>query len=184
MSDELESLKFPIGREEVDHFASATFSEEAKEEMMNSIKFLPARLEYLLQNLDEHQFDTPYRPGGWTVRHLVHHLADSHINAYTRFRLGLTEDNPSIKPYDQDAWALLPDVQITPTNVSVTLLHSLHTRWYDLLKALKPEEWERTIFHSEKKVKMSLWDLLKSYSWHSKHHLAHISNLRERMNWH
>ena len=183
MAEELENLMYPIGREEEDRYADKEYHAEIKNELCNHIKYFPAQLEYTIQNLDEHQLNTEYRPGGWTVGRLVHHTADSHINAYVRFRLGLTEENPMIKPYDQDAWAVLPDVQTTPVNISVTLLHSLHTRWYNLLIALTDENWQKTIFHPERKATLTLWDLLKSYSWHCRHHLAHIANLRERMGW-
>jgi uncharacterized damage-inducible protein DinB len=140
-------------------------------------------MENAILNLDADQLATPYREGGWTVTQVVHHVADSHINAYTRFKLGLTELNPSIKPYDETAWAELSDTQQLPINVSLTLLHALHTRWHNIIMNIKPEEWNRTVFHPEQKKEMTLWYLLGSYSWHGRHHVAHITSLRESKNW-
>ncbi|CAN5133306.1 bacillithiol transferase BstA [soil metagenome] len=183
MDEKLEDLRYPIGREEEDRYAEKEYDEELKNELLNHVKYLPAQIEYSIQTLDEHQLNTQYRPGGWTISQLVHHVADSHINAYVRFRLGLTENNPVIKPYDQDAWATLQDVATTPGNISITLLHSLHTRWYNLMISLTEQDWKKTIFHPERKATLTLWDMLKSYSWHGRHHLAHIINLKERMEW-
>ena len=173
-----EDIRFPRGK-----FLPQPFSQKQKETWLLDIKFLPSELELSVQNLDEHQLQTPYREGGWTVQQLVHHVADSHINAYMRFRLGLTEDNPTIKSYDQDAWAKLADTQTVPVNVSLTLLHALHQRFFAMLKDLREDEWERTVFHPEHKKKISMWELLGIYAWHGKHHVTHITNLRERMGW-
>ena len=173
-----EDIRYPKGK-----FLVQTFSQKQKEEWLLDIKFLPSELELAVQNLDEHQLQTSYREGGWTVHELVHHVADSHMNAYMRFRLGLTEDNPSIKPYDQDSWAKLNDTKTLPVNISLTLLHALHKRLYATIKDLRDDEWERTVFHPEQKKKISLWELLGMYAWHGKHHVAHITNLRERKGW-
>lgn len=171
--------RYPIGKYEPQPF-SATLLEER----LIEIKFLPQLLENAILNLDEAQLNTPYREGGWTLKQVVHHVADSHMNAYTRFKLGLTEDNPTIKPYDEEAWAKLPDVEIVPINVSLTLLHALHNRLYHTLKALTEEQWlERTIFHPASKLTITLWDLLGMYVWHGQHHVAHITTLRENRNW-
>ena len=140
-------------------------------------------LEFAVKNLDEYQLDIPYRPGGWTVNQLIHHIADSHMNAYIRFKLALTESNPVIKPYNQAAWAELPDTKKLPINISLTLLHALHARWYQLMYEMPAEQWERTVYHPERKKTLTLWELLKSYSWHGLHHTAHITKLRERMKW-
>lgn len=183
MAEDVENLSYPIGREEAAKYFNSRFDENIKAELLNEIKVLPAMLEYAIQNLDASQLATPYRPGGWTVKQLIHHLADSHVNAYTRFKLGLTEENPTIKPYDQDAWAKLSDAEQLPINISLTLLHSLHLRWYQTLFPLSGSQWERTIFHPERKGTLTLWDMLKSYAWHSRHHTAHITRLRERMEW-
>jgi hypothetical protein len=174
----MEDLSFPIGK-----YLPQPFSEEQLKERLIAILFLPNQLENSILNLDEHQIETPYRPGGWTVKQLVHHVADSHMNAFIRFKLGLTEDNPTIKPYKQDAWANLNDSKIVPTNVSITLLHALHARWGALLSGISSVELERTVFHSEQNKEITLWHLLGTYAWHSKHHVAHITALRERMKW-
>ncbi|MCR6718841.1 MAG: putative metal-dependent hydrolase [Chitinophagaceae bacterium] len=155
-----------------------------KVEWLADIKFLPITLEHALQNLDEAQLQTPYREGGWTVHQLVHHIADSHINAYCRFKLGLTEDNPTIKTYDEGLWAQLHDVEKLPINISITLLHALHARWFEALKYVTDDEWNnRTIFHPEHKKTLRLWYLLGMYAWHGKHHVAHITSLREAKGW-
>lgn len=177
-----EKLRYPVGRISEQEFANEPFSETVKDVLLLEIKMLPSTIEMSIQNLDEAHLQTPYRPGGWTVNQVVHHLADSHINAYTRFKLGLTESNPIIQPYDQDLWAQLPDNQL-PVNISITLLHALHARWFALLKSLKEEDWQRTIFHPEEKIEITLWQLLKNYAWHGRHHVAHIMQLRERNKW-
>ncbi len=180
---EVESLQYPIGKDTEQKYFSSNFDETIKISLLNDIKTLPALLEHAILNLDEKQLETCYRPDGWMVKQLVHHVADSHINAYTRFKLGLTENNPTIKPYNQDAWALLTDTQTVPINVSLTLLHSLHTRWFTLMNSLAEDQWQRTIYHPESKIRITLWDLLKYYAWHGKHHTAHITSLRKRMKW-
>ena len=170
--------RYPIGV-----YEPQPFSIEQKIEWLADIKFLPLLLEQSILNLDEAQLQTPYRAGGWTVHQLVHHIADSHMNAYIRFKLGLTEENPTIKPYDEVAWANLNDTAVVPINVSLTLLHALHTRWLEVLKSIKDEEWERTVVHPEHGRQMSLWYLLGMYAWHGRHHTAHVTSLRERMGW-
>jgi len=175
MSDD---LRYPIGK-----FIPQPFSNTQKEKWLLDIKFLPDDLEHALLNLDEAQLDTPYREGGWKVKQLVHHIADSHMNAYTRFRLGLTETKPTIKPYEEGEWAKLKDSELIPFNISVTLLHCLHQRWYAFIKDLSETEWERTVIHPEHKKEISLWELLGMYSWHGKHHVKHITALRERKGW-
>lgn len=170
--------RYPIGK-----YQPQPFSEKQLSDWQNDIRFFPQLMENAILNLDADQLATPYREGGWTVTQVVHHVADSHINAYTRFKLGLTELNPSIKPYDETAWAELSDTQQLPINVSLTLLHALHTRWHNIIMNIKPAEWNRTVFHPEQKKEMTLWYLLGSYSWHGRHHVAHISSLRESKNW-
>ncbi|MEO9146914.1 MAG: YfiT family bacillithiol transferase [Ginsengibacter sp.] len=180
---EEETLRYPIGRENEQEEYGIEFNESLKSPLIDEIRMLPSSLEYAIQDLDAVQLETPYRPDGWTVQQLVHHIADSHINAYTRFKLGLTEDNPVIKTYDQDGWAQLPDTQVLPVNISVTLLHALHVRWCRCLDEMSEIQWQRNIYHPERAVKITLWELLKSYAWHGKHHTAHILKLRERMKW-
>src|SRR5687767_13398434 len=146
-------LRYPIGA-----YETKPFSIPQKVEWLADLKFLPLQLENAILNLDEAQLHTPYREGGWTVHQLVHHVADSHMNAYIRFKAGLTENNPVIKPYDEKAWAELNDVQKLPINISITLLYALHTRWHEALKYVRDEEWNnKTIFHPEHKKTMRLW---------------------------
>ncbi len=172
-------LRYPIGK-----YESQPYSERQKQEWLNDIKFLPQLLENALLNLDEAQLHTPYREGGWTVNQVAHHIADSHINAYCRFKLGLTENKPTIRLYEEKLWAELNDVKTIPVNVSTTLLYALHTRWYAMLIAdLGSEDWQRTVFHSAHQQKQTLWHLLGVYAWHGKHHVAHITSLRERNRW-
>ncbi len=170
--------RYPIGK-----YESQPFSNAQKEKWLSDIKFLPEELERAIINLDAQQLQTPYRDGGWTVNQLVHHVADSHVNAYTRFKLGLTEENPTIRPYEEKAWALLTDVTSVPVNVSITLLHALHQRWYATIKDLTDTQWERTVVHTEHGRKMTLWFLLGMYAWHGKHHTAHITSLRDAKGW-
>jgi uncharacterized damage-inducible protein DinB len=171
-------VRYPIGKHQM-----VPFSQEEKEARLADILFLPRMLEYAVLNLNDDQIQTPYRDGGWTVNQVIHHVADSHMNAFIRFKLGLTEDNPTIKPYIQSAWGDTADVTVVPVNLSITLLHSLHHRWYELLKSITDEQWERTIYHPEQERKITLWELLLIYAWHGKHHAAHVTNLREQMGW-
>lgn len=174
MSDQ----RYPIGQ-----YEPQPFSEGQKEAWLADIRFLPNAVEAAIHNLDEGQLHTPYRDGGWTVHQLVHHIADSHMNGYIRFKLGYTETAPVIKPYDEGAWALTEDVKTLPVNISITILYAVHRRWSVFLESFKEEDWQRTIFHPEHKMEMSLWYLLGLYAWHSRHHTAHITALRERMGW-
>lgn len=183
MQSNEQDLKYPIGKENEGDVYDKVYGDALQHQLLNDIKMLPAMLEFAIRDLDAAQLHTPYRPGGWTVHQLIHHVADSHMNAYIRFKLGLTEDNPVIKPYEEAAWAQLADTKNLPVNISLTLLHALHARWYELMNNMTLEEWHRTVYHPEKKRTMSLWELLKTYSWHSLHHAAHITQLRQRMKW-
>ncbi len=174
----MEELKYPIGK-----YQPQPFSDKQMKEWIRDIQFLPQHIEHAILNLDEAQLNTPYRPEGWTVKQLVHHVADSHMNAYIRFKLGLTEDNPTIKPYEEALWAEMDDTKNLPVNISITLLYAVHSRWVEVLKHIKEEEWNRTVFHPEHNKQMTLWFLLGMYAWHAKHHTAHITRLRERMKW-
>ncbi len=169
------NASFPIGQ-----YEPQPFSEEQKEKWLLDIKYLPQDVEHVLLNLDATHLDMPYREGGWTVKQLVHHIADSHLNAYIRFKLGLTEDNPTIKPYDQDQWVLLADIDTVPTNVSTTILHGVHQRLYKTLQNITNEQWQRTVVHPEHGKTMTLFYLLGMYAWHGKHHVAHIQKMRDR----
>jgi uncharacterized damage-inducible protein DinB len=173
-----EDLKYPIGK-----YIPQPFSEKLLGEWLIDIKNLPQHLENAILNLDEAQLNTTYRDGGWTLKQVLHHVADSHINAYTRFKLGLTEDNPTIRPYDEVAWAEMNDTKNLPVNISITLLYALHVRWYEILRQLTEADLNRTIFHPEHKKEMTLWFLLGMYAWHGRHHTAHVTSLRERMGW-
>ena len=171
--------RYPVGK-----YEPQPFSIEKKVEWLADIKFLPMALEQAILNLDEAQLQTPYREGGWTVHQLVHHIADSHLNAYIRFKLALTEDNPAIKPYDEKLWAEMYDVQKLPVNISITLLYALHTRWHEALKYVNDDEWNNcTLFHPEHKKTLRLWFFLGLYAWHGRHHVAHITSLREQRGW-
>lgn len=170
--------RYPIGQ-----YEPQPFSSRQKKEWLQDIQFLPSLLEQVIENMDEQQLNTPYRDGGWTVKQLVHHVADSHMNAYIRFKLGMTEEKPTIKPYEEALWANLADVDKVPINISITLLYTLHTRWHAAIRDLADADWNRTVFHPEAKKELSLWYLLGSYAWHGKHHTAHITALRERRGW-
>jgi uncharacterized damage-inducible protein DinB len=174
----MEDLRYPIGQ-----YEPKPYSDEQKEEWLADIRFLPQAIEHAVSNLNEEQLHTPYRDGGWTVHEVVHHVADSHINAYCRFKLGYTENNPTIRPYDESLWAKTSDVQSLPINISITLLHALHSRWYEFLKSFTEEDYQKTIYHPEHKKEFTLWVLLGMYAWHCRHHVAHITSLRERKGW-
>lgn len=149
---------------------------------ITTIETLPAKLRKEVESLSDEQIDTPYRDGGWTVRQVVHHLPDSHLNSYVRFKLALTEDNPKIKTYEEHLWAELKDTFETPIEVSLSLLESLHKRWTILLRSLTDEQFNRTLQHPEW-GNINLNTTLALYDWHSKHHLAHITELKKRMGW-
>lgn len=149
---------------------------------LQTLYLLPKRLRAAVDDLSAEQLDTPYREGGWTVRQLVHHLADSHLNAYARVRLALTEDWPAITPYNEALWAELSDARTGPIAPSLELLTSLHTRWVALLTSLPEEDWQRGYVHP-KGGRQTLEHVLAVYDWHSRHHLAHITSLRARMHW-
>jgi len=173
-----EDLRYPIGE-----FKSQPFSEKQLKDWIIDLQYLPQHLENAVVNLDELQLLTPYREAGWTIQQVIHHVADSHMNAYIRFKLALTENNPTIKPYDEVAWANLKDTELIPINVSLTLLHALHIRWCAVIKSITITDWERTVFHPGSNKMISVWDLLGMYAWHGLHHTAHITSLRERKSW-
>jgi uncharacterized damage-inducible protein DinB len=170
--------RYPIGKFRYEGPADASQSQQ----LIEAIAQTPTKLRAAVSGLTETQLDTPYRPGGWTVRQVVHHVPDSHLNSYVRFKLALTEDEPTIKPYAEDRWAELADTKATPIDVSLSLLESLHDRWVRLLRALTPEQWKRTFRHPELGA-MTLEKTLALYAWHGRHHVAHITTLREREGW-
>ncbi|MGH9360461.1 MAG: YfiT family bacillithiol transferase [Thermoanaerobaculia bacterium] len=171
-------LRYPIGRFERVH----EVTEVTRREWIHAIAEAPAALRRAVAGLGEEQLDTPYRPGGWTVRQVVHHVPDSHLNAYLRCKLALTEDEPTIKTYMEDRWAELPEARTAPIEVSLTLLDALHRRWVLLLEALPAAAFHRRLHHPEW-GSLSLDDLLGMYAWHGRHHVAHITSLLARMGW-
>jgi len=177
--DALEQVKYPIGRYE----KPAGFNPELKKELLGILKALPSWMDASIENLDEAQLEVPYREGGWNIKQVVHHVADSHLNAYVRLRLALTEDNPTVKPYDENAWAMLPDVNVVPVNVSVTMLHAMHRRLVALLEQIPEADWQKTYYHPDHKRNFPVWEVVALYAWHSRHHTAHIQELRLRMGW-
>jgi uncharacterized damage-inducible protein DinB len=171
-------LRYPIGKFHFD----GTLTEQQKQAALDDIATAPASLRAAVKGLSEAQLGTPYRPDGWTVRQVVHHVPDSHLNSYVRFKLALTEDEPTIKTYAEDRWAELADTKSTPVEVSLTMLDALHDRWVRLLQSLSPEEWKRTFRHPELGA-MTLEKTLALYAWHGRHHVSHITSLRDREGW-
>jgi hypothetical protein len=177
--EDIEKLKYPIGQ----LIIPEDIPQSLRQACIKSIGALPDALDHVTKNLTEEQYNTAYRPDGWSIRQLVHHIADSHINAFTRFKLGLTEDEPTIRPYDQDSWCNMSDAQSSDPQLSLNIIRGIHGRWVKVLKTMRDDEYERNIYHPEMKKKLSLGQLLSMYGWHSDHHLAHIKNARERHNW-
>lgn len=173
-----QDLRYPIGRFQ----PPAQVSPEDRMTWMGEIENLPVHLAHAVAGLTESQLDTAYRPGGWTVRQVVHHLADSHINSYVRFRLAMTEDQPTIKPYREAAWAELADAKVSRVEVSMHLLEALHARWLILLRSFSSSDMART-FRNPERGEMSLDSALGLYAWHGRHHVAQIVRLREREGW-
>ena len=146
------------------------------------VRTTPGQLRDAVRGLTPEQIETPYRPGGWTVRQVVHHVPDSHLNAYCRFKLALTEDEPTIKPYNEAKWAMLGDVAAVPIETSLNLLEAVHERWLAILRSMQPGDFERLLVHPES-GRQSLDQMLALYAWHGPHHVAHVTRLRERMGW-
>lgn len=176
--NQLERLKYPIGK-----FEPQPFSESQKIKWIADVQSLPALLEIAVQQLDAPALHMPYRDGGWTIQQVVHHVADSHMNGYIRTKMALTEDKPVIKPYEEGLWARLEDTTGLPINISLTLLHSLHLRWVKIFESLKEPDWKRVMIHPATQKEMTVWEQLGLYSWHGRHHLAHVMGLKERMGW-
>src|SRR5215831_6776137 len=172
-----DDLRFPVGK-----FDKTTIGSDTRAASIKAIVELPASIAKAVEGLTDEQLDTPYRPGGWTVRQTVHHVADSHMNSFVRLRLALTESEPTIRPYEQQLWAELADTRTAPVELSLQLIDSLHARWVILLKSMRPDDFSRTFRHPELGL-VRLDSNLALYSWHGKHHTAHITRLRERMNW-
>lgn len=173
-----EDLRYPIG-----NFSfPASVTPDQLRTWIDEIEAHPAAFRQAVHGLSDTQLDTPYRPDGWTVRQVAHHLPDSHMNAYVRYKLALTEDEPTIRPYDQGRWAELRDANSGPIEPSLALLEQLHTRWVRLLRALEPTDFDRRFKHAEVGV-LTLAKLTALYAWHGKHHTAHVTELRRRMGW-
>jgi hypothetical protein len=171
-------LRYPIGPFKFE----GEPNQQQLRQFISDIEQTPARLRAAVDGLSEQQLETPYRPGGWTLRQVAHHLPESHMNGYVRMKLALTEDNPTIKPYDEARWAETPEVRGTPIAISLTLLEALHHRWVTLLKALSPAEFARVFNHPES-GQWTIGRYVALDAWHGKHHVAHITGLRERMGW-
>lgn len=176
---ELEHLKYPIGK----FHSQPEYSQAEVKTNIQIISALPSKFINLLGNWDSEKLNTPYRPEGWTVRQLVHHVADSHINAYTRCRLALTEDNPVIKPYEEQLWAELPDAKTAPIELSLQLLRYVHLRWVLLLNSMNEADLARTYTHPASQKTYRLDDVIAQYAWHSEHHYQHAFQLAARNNW-
>ncbi len=174
----IEELQYPIGRFKVPR----GITQDLVNQWIQEIDILPKQISQAVKDLSDLQLDTPYREGGWSLRQVVHHLADSHLNSYIRFKWALTENQPIIKAYDERTWAMLPDYE-APVDISVHLLTSLHQRWVILLKSLSSEQLKLKFVHPETKAKIPLNINIALYAWHGKHHLAHIEGLKERRGW-
>jgi hypothetical protein len=170
--------RYPIGPLEM----PPEITRARRQQAIEAIAETPALMRLAARGLDDVQLDTPYREGGWTVRQVIHHVPDSHMNAYVRLKLALTEDKPTIKPYDEAAWARLADSRSTPIEISQMLLDTVHARWDRLWRSLKPEDFARKLIHPDHGERTVDW-LLFVYEWHGKHHTAHITELRKRMAW-
>ncbi|HXZ19274.1 MAG TPA: putative metal-dependent hydrolase [Candidatus Acidoferrales bacterium] len=175
----MSDLSYPIGKFE---WRGAVTPAE-RERLIAQIDAMPRLFRAAVAGLTPRQLDTPYRPGGWTVRQLIHHVPDSHMNAYIRSKLGLTENQPTIKPYEQQLWAELADSRHTRVETSLILLDALHERWVALFRSLEPEDFARVVIHPEHAAPLSLDWILAQYAWHGAHHTAHVTALRERMGW-
>jgi uncharacterized damage-inducible protein DinB len=174
----MEDPRYPVGK----FSPKPSITHEERVELIRHIEETPKQLRAAVAGLNEKQLDTPYREGGWTVRQVVHHLPDSHMNAYTRFKLAFTENEPTIKPYNEKAWAELLDNKSAAIEPSLTLMESLHFRWVMFLKSMKPEDFARKLVHPESGLQ-NLDRMVQLYGWHGRHHVAHITALRKRMGW-
>jgi uncharacterized damage-inducible protein DinB len=174
----MSDLRYPVGK----FVEDSEVTPEKRSAWIRQIAEAPASIRQAVEGLSAQQFDTPYRPGGWTVRQVLHHVPDSHMNAYCRCKFALTEENPTIKAYDEAAWAAVADTARTPPGVSLALLDALHERWVILLESLTPGDFARTLQHPEKGSITLDW-MLQLYAWHGRHHAGHITALRTREGW-
>lgn len=171
--------RYPIGR----FTPPPAYSAESVRGSCDAIHALPDLMRAAVDGLSDTQLDTPYREGGWTLRQTLHHVADSHLNAYVRTRLAVTEESPRILPYKEAEWAKLPDASRAPVDCSLTLLDGLHVRWAWLLSSFDEVTWQRTFVHPQHPAPFTLWSMAALYAWHGRHHLAHITTLRDREGW-
>lgn len=176
---ELEKLRYPIGR----FSPMDKYTEDSRQTDLASLESLPGQLSDLISKMSTEQIDTPYRDGGWTVRQLIHHIADSHMNSFIRFKLALTENNPVIKPYKEDDWVQMKDSLKLSPGISLQIIEGVHIRLVETIRNMSPEDYIRTLRHPEWKRDLSLDLMLALYGWHSRHHLAHITSLIERKGW-
>lgn len=174
----MNDVRYPIGKPDV----KQTYTPEERKQLIDQIAAAPSRMRDAAAGLSEAQLDTPYRDGGWSVRQVVHHVPDSHLNAYIRTKLALTENEPTIKPYDEAAWAALGDSKSTPVEVSLKMLETIHERWLNLLRSMSDADFAKTFRHPEHGVRTIDW-MVGLYAWHGRHHTGHITSLRERMGW-
>jgi hypothetical protein len=174
----MQDLRFPVGRFQ----RPAALSPDERIAAIADIAATPKHLRNAVRGLNDQQLGTPYRPDGWTVRQVVHHIPDSHMNAFIRFKLALTEENPTIKPYDESAWAKLEDARTTPIETSLSLTDGIHDRWLRLLHAMSAADFGRGLMHPEN-GQMNLDQMVAMYAWHGRHHVAHITSLRDRNAW-
>lgn len=179
MNETIDALRFPVG----EYSAPAIIDAQTLNRYIDIIGNFPERLRTETAHLSNLQLDTPYRPEGWTIRQVVHHCADSHMNSFIRFKLALTESKPAIKPYNESEWAKLEDSYLMPIEPSLLILDGLHARWYKLLLSLKADELKRTFVHPQHGKIFRLDENTGIYAWHCEHHLAHITSLKKRMNW-
>ena len=178
MTTDLEELRYPVGRFQ----RRGAMTPEERTAAIDEIAGLPRKLRDAVENLSDEQLDTPYRPDGWTIRQVVHHLPDSHVNSYVRFKLAMTEETPGVRTYDEAAWAELDDGRAGAIEQSLALLDALHERWTGWLRTFKDGDWQSTFQHPEWGA-VPLDVNLQIYEWHCRHHLAHITGLRGRMGW-
>lgn len=170
--------RYPIGTFK----AKESYSIEEIANLINDIEALPTKIEEAIENMNDAQLDTPYREGGWTVRQVVHHLPDSHMNAYVRMKWTITEDQPRIKAYDEKAWATTPETKLAPS-ISIDFLKSLHTKWAALMRGLSEGDLSRAFIHPDTNKSVKMDRMIGLYAWHGNHHLAHITTLKEKMGW-
>lgn len=175
----MEELKYPVG-----HYQKPNvFTKEILAEAISVIEQFPNKITQEVKDLNDEQLDTPYRPDGWTIRQVVHHCADSHINAFIRVKLALTENTPTVKPYAEALWAELADGKTLPVQPSLSIIENVHLRWVKVLKNMKDKDFDRSFIHPEKGKELSLHESTGMYAWHCNHHLAHITSLKKRKCW-